>query len=180
AKSGFPGMVFTQVPAPAGAVGTPGCAGRLRARSGTALPHVVCAAAVGVRVGRGGTVVTEARRSRPVAARRRYVPDALPGRSAGLAGVAGMAAFEPVEATLMARVLALTSRLPYPPTEGHQLRAWHLLKALASRHDVTLMSFLRGDDAPDEARPLRAILQGLETFPIPSEHSRVALGQALL
>ena len=91
-----------------------------------------------------------------------------------------MATFTTVEATLMARVLALTSRLPYPPTEGHQLRSWHLLKALASRHDVTLMSFLRSDDAPDQAGPLRAILRGLETFPIPSEHSRVALSHALL
>ncbi len=80
----------------------------------------------------------------------------------------------------MARVLALTSRLPYPPTEGHQLRSWHLIKALAARHEVTLMSFVRNDDALDETGPLRAILRGMETFPIPSEHSRAALGQALL
>ena len=80
----------------------------------------------------------------------------------------------------MARILALTSRLPYPPREGHQLRAWHLLRALASRHEVTLLSFLRGDDALDEAGPLRDVLARLETFPISSEDSRVALGTALL
>lgn len=79
----------------------------------------------------------------------------------------------------MARVLVLTSRLPYPPREGHQLRSWHLLKALASRHDVTLMSFQRNDDAISEAGPLREILHRLETFPIPSERSSVALGHAL-
>ena len=55
----------------------------------------------------------------------------------------------------MARILALTSRLPYPPREGHQLRAWHVLRALASRHEVTLLSFQRRDDLPDEAAPLR-------------------------
>lgn len=80
----------------------------------------------------------------------------------------------------MARVLALTSRLPYPPTEGHQLRSWHLLKALASRHELTLMSFVRNDDALEDAGPLRAILHDLETFPIPSELSRLALTQAVL
>jgi glycosyltransferase involved in cell wall biosynthesis len=80
----------------------------------------------------------------------------------------------------MARILALTSRLPWPPREGHQLRAWHLLKALASRHEVTLLSFLRKDDAPKQAGPLRAALARLETFPIASEHSRLALGRSLL
>lgn len=55
----------------------------------------------------------------------------------------------------MARVLMVTSRLPWPPTEGHQLRSWHLLRALARRHEVTLLSCLRPDDeaGPDAARP---------------------------
>lgn len=79
----------------------------------------------------------------------------------------------------MARLLFLASRLPYPPREGHQLRAWHLLKALARRHEVTLLAFLRGDDTLAEAGPLRSVLHGLETFPIASEHSRLALGSAL-
>ena len=80
----------------------------------------------------------------------------------------------------MARILALTSRLPFPPREGHQLRAWHLLKAMASRHEVTLLSFVREDDEPAQADPLRGILKGLHLCPIPAERSRIALGQALL
>ncbi|QOW18796.1 glycosyltransferase [Lysobacter ciconiae] len=91
-----------------------------------------------------------------------------------------MAAIATVEAALMTRLLVLTTRLPYPPTEGHQLRSWHLLKALASRHEVTLMSFLRRDDEPAQAGPLRDILAALETFPIPGERSPIALGRALL
>ncbi|MBW8823331.1 MAG: glycosyltransferase [Xanthomonadales bacterium] len=47
----------------------------------------------------------------------------------------------------MARVLMVTSRLPWPPTEGHQLRSWHLLRALAREHRVTLLSCLRPEDA---------------------------------
>lgn len=80
----------------------------------------------------------------------------------------------------MARLLVITSRLPYPPREGHQLRSWNLLKALAEKHDVTLLSFLRRDDDLAVAGPLRSLLNDrLETIPIPSEHSRWSLLTAL-
>lgn len=78
----------------------------------------------------------------------------------------------------MARLLFLTSRLPYPPREGHQLRSWHVLRALAEAHDVTLLSFARADDLPAECAPLRETVAALETFPIPAEHSRRALAIA--
>ncbi len=80
----------------------------------------------------------------------------------------------------MARILAVTSRLPFPPREGHQLRAWHLLRAMASRHDVTLLSFQRNDDATEGTAPLHAALARVETFRIPCERSRAALGTALV
>jgi len=80
----------------------------------------------------------------------------------------------------MARVLFITSRLPYPPREGHQLRSWHLLRAIAEVHDVTLLSCLRRDDTPEECAPLRAVVSRLETFALPAERSRVALADALL
>ncbi|MDI9240380.1 glycosyltransferase family 4 protein [Lysobacter sp. LF1] len=80
----------------------------------------------------------------------------------------------------MARILALTSRLPFPPREGHQLRAWHLLRALASRHEVTLLSFQRRDDLSHEAGPLHEAMHRVETFPIDCEHSHAALIGALL
>ncbi len=80
----------------------------------------------------------------------------------------------------MAKILALTSRLPYPPREGHQLRSWHMLRALAKRHEVTLLSFVRDDDAPDAASPLRDAVAHLEMFPVPSEQSRASLGFALM
>jgi len=79
----------------------------------------------------------------------------------------------------MARILALTSRVPWPPTEGHQLRSWHVLAALAARHEVTLLSCLRTDDRADVDDPLHARLAGFEALPIASEQSRAALGGAL-
>jgi len=39
------------------------------------------------------------------------------------------------------KVLFLTSTLPHPPVDGWRIRVHHLLRALASEHDVTLLSF---------------------------------------
>jgi glycosyltransferase involved in cell wall biosynthesis len=80
-----------------------------------------------------------------------------------------------VEKALMARILALTSRVPWPPREGHQLRSYHVLDALASRYEVHLLSCLRGDDDPAATSPLRDKLAGFEALPIPAERSRAAL-----
>src|SRR6185437_4947740 len=80
----------------------------------------------------------------------------------------------------MARILALTSRVPYPPREGHQLRTFHLLRALASSHQVHLLSCLRPDDVPEETGPLREMLAGFETFTVPSTRSRWSLVRTLV
>lgn len=79
----------------------------------------------------------------------------------------------------MARILFFTARLPYPPREGHQLRSWHLLKALAEEHEVTLLSFLRKDDDAEGIDAIRDVVADVRTFPIPSEHSRLRLLLAL-
>lgn len=80
----------------------------------------------------------------------------------------------------MARILALTSRLPWPPSEGHQLRSWHLLKAMAGRHQVTLLSFRRDDDGRADDPDFRSTLHDVHVFPIPGEQSRVAMASALV
>jgi glycosyltransferase involved in cell wall biosynthesis len=80
----------------------------------------------------------------------------------------------------MARILALTSRVPWPPREGHQLRSYHVLDALASQHQVHLLSCLRDDDDPTTGSPLRDRLAGFEAFPIPAERSRMVLARALV
>ncbi len=61
----------------------------------------------------------------------------------------------------MARVLMVTSRLPWPPTEGHQLRSWHLLRAIARKHRVTLLSCLRPEDAEAASGELPAAVNRL-------------------
>ena len=68
----------------------------------------------------------------------------------------------------MARILFVTSRLPFPPTEGHQLRAWHLLRAAAREHRVTLLSLRRPEEQP-LPKPLPGIkLDGVHQVDLPS------------
>ena len=52
----------------------------------------------------------------------------------------------------MARILLLTPQLPYPPQQGTSLRNFHLLRALAERHSVTLLSFAERDRTADTTR----------------------------
>ncbi len=48
------------------------------------------------------------------------------------------------------RILYLSSRFPYPPNRGDRLTGYHLIRTMARRHAVTLVSFVDGSE-PDEA-----------------------------
>lgn len=78
-------------------------------------------------------------------------------------------------------VLLLTPQLPYPPHQGTSLRNFHIIRGLAERHEITLLSFLE-DNQSDEAaatRPLRAHLHHLETVPVPRRTTAARLKQLL-
>jgi polysaccharide biosynthesis protein PslH len=45
------------------------------------------------------------------------------------------------------RIILLTQVLPYPPDSGPKVKTWHVIKYLARQHEVTLVSFVRGDQA---------------------------------
>lgn len=47
------------------------------------------------------------------------------------------------------QVLLLTQVLPYPPDSGPKVKTYNVLKYLAQRHEVTLVSFVRGDQSDD-------------------------------
>ena len=68
----------------------------------------------------------------------------------------------------MARILFVTSRLPFPPTEGHQLRAWHLLRAAASQHRVTLLSLRRPDEPALPATVPEVKLEAVHQIDLPA------------
>ncbi|MCL6511378.1 MAG: glycosyltransferase family 4 protein [Anaerolineae bacterium] len=49
-------------------------------------------------------------------------------------------------------VLLLTQVLPYPPDSGPKVKTYNVLKYLTQHHDVTLASFVRGDQSRDVDR----------------------------
>lgn len=63
------------------------------------------------------------------------------------------------------RVLLLTQVLPYPPDSGPKVRTWNLLKCMARAAEVTLVSFVRGDQRAAAER-LRDHCRAVHTVPM--------------
>jgi glycosyltransferase involved in cell wall biosynthesis len=63
------------------------------------------------------------------------------------------------------RVLLLTQVLPYPPDSGPKVKTWNVLKFLSQHHEVTLASFVRGDQS-DSVRHLEGYCTAVQTVPM--------------
>src|SRR5512139_2114438 len=63
------------------------------------------------------------------------------------------------------RVLLLTQVLPYPPDSGAKVKTWNWIKFVADRHELTLISFVRGDQSAD-VRRLARYCRSIHTVPI--------------
>lgn len=69
------------------------------------------------------------------------------------------------------KLLFCTPDLPFPPTKGTALRNYALLKHLARRHSVALLTFA----APDAGRDVQALAElgvAVETVPVPPARGR--------
>ena len=63
------------------------------------------------------------------------------------------------------KVLFLTQVLPYPPDSGPKVKTWNVLKYLGQRHEVTLASFVRGDQS-EHVQRLARHCRVIHTVPI--------------
>jgi glycosyltransferase involved in cell wall biosynthesis len=63
----------------------------------------------------------------------------------------------------MSRILFLTQVLPFPLDAGPKVRAYFMLRRLAERHQVTLVSFVRTDDSPEAVAHLRGFCVAVHT-----------------
>lgn len=63
------------------------------------------------------------------------------------------------------RILFLTQVLPYPPDSGPKVKTWNVLKFLSQEHEITLASFVRGDQSADVAQ-LKPYCRAIHTVPI--------------
>jgi sugar transferase (PEP-CTERM/EpsH1 system associated) len=77
------------------------------------------------------------------------------------------------------RILLLTPQRPYPPHQGTTLRNFNLVKELAKRHTICLLTFLEQDQAPSDAGPLPELCHWLETVPAPQRTTGQRLRQLL-
>ncbi len=80
----------------------------------------------------------------------------------------------------MAKILILTPQLPYPPHQGTSLRNFYIIRGLAERHEITLLSFLEeGQTAvPQSIAPLLEHCT-LHTVPVPARSTGKRLWQML-
>ncbi|MEI2689499.1 MAG: glycosyltransferase family 4 protein [Anaerolineae bacterium] len=70
-------------------------------------------------------------------------------------------------------ILFLSTWFPHPPDNGSKLRVYHLLRGLAERHEVTLLSFAFATARPDAPGELDAWCRAVRTVPIdPYEANR--------
>jgi glycosyltransferase involved in cell wall biosynthesis len=70
------------------------------------------------------------------------------------------------------KILFLSNVLPYPLDAGPKVRAYYVLRALAQKHDVTLISFTRPSDAPAALAHLREVCAKVVAVPISREKWR--------
>ncbi len=75
-------------------------------------------------------------------------------------------------------ILFLTQVLPYPLDAGPKTRAYYVLRHLAGRHALTLVSFVRSSDPPEAIAHLRQYCSGLHTVPLLRSRWRDALALA--
>jgi glycosyltransferase involved in cell wall biosynthesis len=81
----------------------------------------------------------------------------------------------------MTNVLILTPQLPYPPHQGTSLRNFHIIRGLAERHDITLLSFLEDNQTSEPAanEPLFSLCEQIVTTPVPQRTKSIRLQQML-
>lgn len=63
------------------------------------------------------------------------------------------------------RILMVSSWFPFPPDNGSRIRAHNILKRLAAKHDVTLLSFTDPDFLPEHAATIEQMGVRVSTTP---------------
>ena len=77
------------------------------------------------------------------------------------------------------RILLLTPQRPYPPHQGTTLRNFNLIKELAKRHTVCVLSFIEPDQNLADPGPLSELCQWVDIMPVPQRSTGLRLKQML-
>ncbi len=70
-------------------------------------------------------------------------------------------------------LLFLTPQLPYPPHQGTSLRNYNIIRGLAERHQISLLSYREGEEEPDwqQIKPLVDLCEQIDTVPQPRQRT---------
>jgi sugar transferase (PEP-CTERM/EpsH1 system associated) len=69
-------------------------------------------------------------------------------------------------------ILFLAQLLPYPLDSGGKIKSYHFLQALAEKHTVTLVSFVRSEQEAESAGTLKQFCDQIETVLLPRSKVR--------
>ena len=78
------------------------------------------------------------------------------------------------------KLLVLTHRLPFPPNRGDRVRAYHIIRMLAARADVRLVSLVHDATEAAHAGALRSLGVKVWTVPVPRRANLVRGAFSLL
>ena len=76
-------------------------------------------------------------------------------------------------------ILLLTHRLPWAPNRGDRIRAYHLLRALVTRHEVHLLSLVHDEEEASHAGDLKGLASSVTPVRIRRIRARVRAAAAL-
>ena len=76
-------------------------------------------------------------------------------------------------------ILFITAALPYPPTDGAKIRLFSLLRYLAARHNVSLISFMRDTEDRSAVEELRRYCGSVSVVERDPGYSPLKLAQGL-
>ncbi len=70
------------------------------------------------------------------------------------------------------RILFLTPDVPYPPHQGAAIRSFNLIKNLAPRHEIHLLSFIQEGNTLNRTGPLSRYCTSIATIPAADRSTR--------
>jgi len=62
------------------------------------------------------------------------------------------------------KILMITPYLPYPPSDGGQVRSYALIKRLSKRHEITLVCFTRVHNTEDQVKHMQQFCRKVMVF----------------
>ncbi len=65
------------------------------------------------------------------------------------------------------KILFLTPRIPYPPFRGDKLKIWNLLRLLAQKHEIVLVTFIQSKQEEEYVQPLRELCKEVHVVYLP-------------